>query len=151
MVETLLVGVIALAVGLLLGVLFSQGMSLITARMFEVQLKEYVFVFSAKAMTQSVIYFGAMFVCVMIFNAVRVSKQKVIRLLHAEEENEKVISRKTGVSVALTIAGIVLIIIAYYLIIKGMLIMYLPFVMLFGIPGTFLLFAGLSGFVYKIA
>lgn len=151
MVETLLVGVIALAVGLLLGVLFSQGMSLITARMFEVQLKEYVFVFSAKAMTQSVIYFGAMFVCVMIFNAVRVSKQKVIRLLHAEEENEKVISRKTGVSVALTIAGIVLIIIAYYLIIKGMLIMYLPFVMLFGIPGTFLLFVGLSGFVYKIA
>ena len=45
MMETLLVGVIALVVGLLLGILFSQGMSLITAKMFEVQLKEYVFVF----------------------------------------------------------------------------------------------------------
>lgn len=151
MLETLLVGVIALVVGLLLGVLFSQGMSLITAKMFEVELKEYVFVFSPKAAIQSIIYFGVMFVCVMIFNAVRVSKQKVIKLLHSDVENEKVIGKKTWVSVLMTVAGIVLIIIAYYLIIKGMLIMYLPFVMLFGIPGTFLLFAGLSGFVYKIA
>ena len=39
MMETLLVGVIALVVGLLLGILFSQGMSLITAKMFEVQLR----------------------------------------------------------------------------------------------------------------
>ena len=151
MLETLLVGIIALAAGLLLGVLFSQGMSLVTAKMFEAELKEYVFIFSPRAAVQSVIYFGVMFLCVMVFNAVRVSKQKVIKLLHSETENEKVLSKKTGVSVALTAAGIVLIIIAYYLIIKGMLIMYLPFVMLFGIPGTFLLFAGLSGFVYKIA
>ncbi len=49
--------------------------------------------------------------------------------------------KKTWVSILMTVAGIVLILIAYYLIIKGMLIMYLPFVMLFGIPGTFLLFA----------
>lgn len=151
MMETLLVGVIALVVGLLLGILFSQGMSLITAKMFEVQLKEYVFVFSPKAAIQSIIYFGVMFLCVMVFNAIRVSKQKVIKLLHSDVENEKVIGKKTWVSILLTVAGIVLIIVAYYLIIKGMLIMYLPFVMLFGIPGTFLLFAGLSGFVYKIA
>lgn len=151
MVETLLVGMIALVVGLLLGVLFSQGMSLVTAKMFEVELKGYVFVFSSKAAIQSIIYFGVMFLCVMIFNAVRVSKQKVIKLLHSDVENEKVIGKKTWVSVVMTVAGIILIIIAYYLIIRGMLIMYLPFVMLFGIPGTFLLFAGLSGFVYRIA
>lgn len=151
MMETLLVGVIALVVGLLLGILFSQGMSLITAKMFEVQLKEYVFVFSPKAAIQSIIYFGVMFLCVMIFNAIRISKQKVIKLLHSDAENERVIGKKTWVSILMTVAGIVLILIAYYLIIKGMLIMYLPFVMLFGIPGTFLLFAGLSGFVYKIA
>lgn len=151
MMETLLVGVIALVVGLLLGILFSQGMSLITAKMFEVQLKEYVFVFSPKAAIQSIIYFGVMFLCVMVFNAIRVSKQKIIKLLHSDVENEKVIGKKTWVSILLTVAGIVLIIVAYYLIIKGMLIMYLPLVMLFGIPGTFLLFAGLSGFVYKIA
>ena len=117
MLETLLVGIIALAAGLLLGVLFSQGMSLVTAKMFEAELKEYVFIFSPRAAVQSVIYFGVMFLCVMVFNAVRVSKQKVIKLLHSETENEKVLSKKTGVSVALTAAGIVLIIIAYYLII----------------------------------
>jgi len=151
MMETLLVGIIALAAGLFLGILFSQGMSLITAKMFEVQLKEYVFVFSSKAAIQSIIYFGVMFLCVMLFNAVRVSKQKIIKLLHSDVENEKVIGKKTWVSILMTVAGIVLIIVAYYLIIKGMMIMYLPLVMLFGIPGTFLLFAGLSGFVYKIA
>lgn len=151
MLETLIVGVIALVVGLLLGVLFSQVMSIITANMFEVSLKQYVFVFSPKAAMQSIIYFGVIFLCVMIFNAARVSKQKIIKLLHADTENERAIGRKTGVSVVLTVAGIILIIIAYYLIIKGMLIMYLPLVMLFGIPGTFLLFAGLAGFTYKIA
>lgn len=151
MIETLIVGVIALAVGLLLGVLFSQVMSVITANMFEVPLKQYQFVFSPAAAKQSVIYFGVIFLCVMVFNAVRVSKQKVIALLHSDSENEKILGRKTGVSVILAVAGIVLIVIAYYLIIKGMLIMYLPFVMLFGIPGTFLLFAGLAGFSYKIA
>ncbi|MEA5002873.1 MAG: FtsX-like permease family protein [Christensenella sp.] len=151
MVETLIVGIIALAVGLLLGVLFSQVMSIITANMFEVPLGQYQFVFSPNAAMQSIIYFGVIFLCVMIFNAIRVSRQKVITLLHADAENEKVLGRKTGVSVVLTIAGIILIAIAYYLIVKGMLIMYLPFVMLFGIPGTFLLFAGLAGFSYKIA
>ncbi len=151
MVETLLVGVIALAVGLLLGVLFSQVMSIITANMFEVPLKQYQFVFSSAAAVQSILYFGVIFLCVMIFNAIRVSRQKVIHLLHSDVENEKILSRKTGTSVALAIIGIILIAIAYYLIIKGMLIMYLPFVMLFGIPGTFLLFAGLAGFSYKIA
>lgn len=151
MVETLFVGVLALAVGLVAGILFSQGMSLVTAKMFEAELKEYVFIFSAKAAIQSTIYFGLVFLCVMIFNAVRVSKQKVIRLLHSDAENEKVIGKKTWVSIAFTVAGIALIIVAYDLIIKGMLIMYLPVVMLVGIPGTFLLFAGLSGFAYKIA
>ncbi len=151
MVETLFVGVLALAVGLVAGILFSQGMSLITAKMFEAELKEYVFVFSSKAAIQSIIYFGVVFLCVMVFNAVRVSKQKVIRLLRSDAENEKVISKKTGVSIAFTVVGIILIVVAYYLIIRGMLIMYLPIVMLVGIPGTFLLFAGLSGFAYKIA
>lgn len=151
MMETLLVGIIALVAGLLLGILFSQGMSLVTAKMFEAELKGYVFVFSTKAAIQSIIYFGVMFLCVMVFNAIRVSRQKVIKLLHSDVENEKVIGKKTWVSVLMTVSGIVLIIITYYLIIKGMLIMYLPLVMLLGIPGTFLLFAGLSGFVYKIA
>ena len=151
MLETLLVGVIALAVGLILGVLFSQVMSLVTAKMFEVQLKEYMFVFSPKAATQAIIYFGVIFLCVMIFNTIRVSRQKIIKLLHSDVENEKVIGRKTGVSIVLTIAGVILILLAYYFMIKGMLVMTLPLVMLLGIPGTFLLFAGLSGFVYRIA
>ncbi|MEA4852692.1 MAG: FtsX-like permease family protein [Christensenella sp.] len=150
MLETLFVGIAALAAGLALGVLFSQGMSLITANLFEVQLKTYSFVFSPTAAIRAVIYFGIIFLCVMIWNAISISRQKIISLLYSDVRNEKMMNGKLIKPVIFSAVGLVLIIVAYYLIIKGMLLVYLPFVMLTGIPGTFLLFAGLAGISFSI-
>ena len=47
--ETLFIGIFALAVGLAAGVFLSQGFSILTARMFAVEMKEFQFVFSRDA------------------------------------------------------------------------------------------------------
>ena len=42
--ETLIVGILSLVSGLLLGVLLSQGLSLFTAKLFEVDMTEFKFI-----------------------------------------------------------------------------------------------------------
>ena len=46
LIETLLIGVLALIAGLVSGVFLSQGLAMLTAKMFAVQMKEFKFVFS---------------------------------------------------------------------------------------------------------
>ena len=66
--ETLLVGCVSLVVGLVLGVVLSQFMSLLVANMFEAKMTEFQFVFSTEACLKTLLYFGVMYVLVMIFN-----------------------------------------------------------------------------------
>ena len=80
--ETLFIGFISLIVGLLLGVMLSQFMSLIVANMFEADLTKFTFVFSKSACIKTIIYFGIMYLVVMIFNTISVSKCKLIDLLN---------------------------------------------------------------------
>ena len=64
--ETILIGIISLAVGLLLGTVLSQFMSLLVANMFEADMTNYAFTFSKSAMFKTFFYFGIMYVLVMI-------------------------------------------------------------------------------------
>ena len=88
--ETLLVGLISLVVGLLIGVFLSQGLSVVTAKMFEADLSTYKFIFSSQALYKTILYFGIIFLLVMIFNVITLSKYKLIDLLTAGKKNEKV-------------------------------------------------------------
>ena len=58
--ETLFIGIISLLVGLGLGVLLSQAMSLVVANMFEANLTKFAFVFSSSACIKTIIYFSIM-------------------------------------------------------------------------------------------
>ncbi len=88
--ETVVIGLISLGAGLVIGVFASQLMSVLVARMFEADMTGYTFVFSGKAAGKTVIYFGIMYVLVVLFNAVTVSRYKLLHLLTAERRNEKV-------------------------------------------------------------
>ena len=55
--ETILIGIISLFVGLSLGLFLSQFMSLIVAKLFEVDMSKFEFVFSYKAMIKTIIYY----------------------------------------------------------------------------------------------
>ncbi len=66
-IETLLIGFLSLGVGLLLGVILSQLMSVLVASMFEVNLTKFKFVFSSSAFIKTIIYFGIIYLIVMFF------------------------------------------------------------------------------------
>lgn len=61
LVETIVIGLISLIVGLILGIALSQVMSIIVANMFEADMSKFTFVFSASATIKTMIYFGIMY------------------------------------------------------------------------------------------
>ena len=151
--ETIIVGFLSLIVGLLVGVFLSQFLSIITAKLFEVDASSYTFVFSKNALIKTLLYFGIMFVFVMIFNVIAVSKNKLIDLLNASKKNEKVKFRNKYVTIISFILSITLIGYAYYLLFHGALISMdtnFAIMIITGALGTLLLFFSLSGFLLKI-
>ncbi|MCC2255822.1 ABC transporter permease [Ruminococcus sp. CLA-AA-H200] len=91
--ETFCVGVIALAVGLILGFILSQGVSLIALKLFAIELDKYQLVFSMGAFRQTVICFALIFFLVMLFNVWSVSSVQLIDLLTASRKNERLKSQ----------------------------------------------------------
>jgi putative ABC transport system permease protein len=146
-VETLLIGLISLAVGLVLGVFLSQGMSILTAKLFEVNLSKFIFTFSSEALWKTLVYFGVIFLVVMLFNTVSVSKLNLIDLLSAAHKNEKLHIRRLWVSVVIFIVSVVCLGTAYYLVeTYGILQISPQFIscLILGIVGTLLFFLSLS-------
>lgn len=88
--ETLIIGVISLGVGLALGIVLSQLMSILVANMFEADLTKFQFTFSSSAALKTLLYFSIMYLIVMIFNTIIVNKCKLIDLLHGNKKSEKV-------------------------------------------------------------
>ena len=89
-IETLLIGSVSLVVGLILGIGLSQLMSVLVANLFEADLSKFTFIFSWKAMIKTIIYFGVMYLLVMIFNTISVGRCKLIDLLQAHKKVERI-------------------------------------------------------------
>lgn len=154
MLETLFIGLSALAVGLVAGIFLSQGFSIITAHIFEVNLASFRFVFSAKALEKTILYFGVIFFIVMLFNAVSVARLKLIDLLNGGKKNEKLPLRNFVLSVILFLFSIICLVFAYRLFIQnGLAIMDRKFSesILLGCLGTVLFFFSLSGILLRSA
>lgn len=152
-IETLFIGIFALVAGLAAGIFLSQGLSVLTAKMLVVTMKEFGFIFSLKACLQTIVYFGLIFFVVMIFNGITISKYKLIDLLNAAKKNEKLKVKKLWVSVVLFLISIICLGTAYYCIQKnGMMQIdnYFRISIILGIVGTFLFFLSLSGFLLRI-
>lgn len=151
--ETFFIGVFALVVGLLVGVFASQGLSVITAKMFEVSLKAFVFTFSINAFYKTLIYFSIIFVIVMIFNTVSISKLKLIDLLTAGKKNENLKIKSFWISVALFLVSVVCLGFAYYFINKNGMMQWnemFAAAIILGSVGTLLFFLSLSGFLLRV-
>lgn len=152
-IETLIVGIISLAVGLLLGVFLSQGLSIVTAKMFEADLSAYKFIFSGYALYKTVLYFGIIFFLVMIFNVIALSRYKLIDLLNAGKQNEKVKFRNKYIVTLSFILSLALMGYAYYLLFDDVLFMMSKktlIMMICGALGTLLFFFSLSGFALGV-
>ncbi len=153
LLETLLVGIFSLVIGLIVGIFGSQLMSIVVAKMFEADLTGFKFVFSEDALIKTVMYFAIIYVLVMILNIFSASKYKLIDLLNASKKSEKVILRNSFVSVFLFIVSIIILGFAYCNAITGI-TKPVPNDFLLaigmGIVGTFMFFYSLSGFALKL-
>ena len=147
-IETLIVGLLSLGVGLLVGVGLSQLLSIFTAKLFEADMTKFTFVFSNESLVKTIIYFGIIFLLVMVFNVISLSRYKLIDLLNASKKNEKIKVRNKFVIFISFILTIFLLGYAYKLLFDGALIELDNSsikMIIAGIVGTFLLFFSISG------
>ena len=88
--ETLIVGALSLISGLIIGFIVSQGLSVVVSKLFDFQMTSYAFIISAPAIIKTILYFGIMFILVMIFNSFVISKYKIIDLLTVGRKTEEI-------------------------------------------------------------
>ena len=175
-VETILIGLISLAVGIGIGTILSQGLSIFTAKLFKVKLVNFTFVFSKLAFVKTVMCFGLIYlvvliksipyvlisedksssfsIVILIFNSFTIRKVKLIDLLTSAKKNEKLKVKNIWVSVIVFLISVAMIGAAYYLVIKNGIAIISPSAIgipvLLGSVGTILFFFSLSGFLLKV-
>lgn len=153
-IETLTIGIISLIIGLGLGFILSQFMSMLVANMFEADITRFKFIFSTSACIKCLTYFGIMYFLVMIFNTISVSKCKLIDLLHSNKKSEKIKLKNPILCTTIFIISAIVLGIAYYSVTGGIDELQnanqilIPMVM--GAVSTFFIFWSLSGLLLKI-
>ncbi|MCI9094539.1 MAG: ABC transporter permease [Coprobacillus sp.] len=152
--ETLFIGFISLVVGILVGIILSQVMSVFVAGMFEVDMTRFEFIFSQSAMIKTILYFAIIYLIVMVFNIFFIGKQELIDLFISHNKNETIKARNLWVCIFVFIVATFMLGYAYYLVTAGISFLntadkiFLPISL--GIIATFMIFYSVSGFVLKI-
>lgn len=153
--ETLFIGFLSLIVGLGLGVILSQFMSLFVANMFEADLTKFTFVFSSSACIKTIIYFSIMYLIVMIFNTFSVSKCKLIDLLQGAKKSEKLKLKNPILCIFIFIISCIVLGRAYYIVAFDTLSLQeatdIIKPILMGVVSTFFIFWSFSGLILRIA
>lgn len=152
--ETLFIGAISLGIGVILGIMLSQALSVLTAYMFQVDLTKFQFVFSPLGFKRTVLCFSIIYLVVLIFNFISVRKIKLIDLLTASKRNEKPTIKNLWVSVILFLVSVGILGVAYYKVIHDGIAFAsfnaLGLPILLGCIGTFIFFYSLTGFFLKV-
>ncbi|MGM8299308.1 ABC transporter permease [Clostridium perfringens] len=152
--ETLFIGAISLGIGVVLGIMLSQALSVLTAYMFQVDLTKFQFVFSPLGFKRTVLCFSIIYLVVLIFNFISVRKIKLIDLLTASKRNEKPTIKNLWISVILFLVSVGILGIAYYKVIHDGIAFAsfnaLGLPILLGCIGTFIFFYSLTGFFLKV-
>lgn len=148
-IETILIGVISLVVGIILGIIVSQGLSIITAKLLAFNIIKYKFIISVNAVIKSAVYFGIIFLIVIILNQRTISKYKLIDMLNASKKNEKIRMNNPFLSLVIFLISVAALVIAYILILEVGLTpennLFIVSIMM-GIIGTLLFFFSLANF-----
>lgn len=148
--ETIWMGVISLAAGLLAGMGISQFMSLMVSYLFQADVSRFVFVISWKAVVKSILYFLIIYTVVMLLNTIAVSRTKLIDFMTASRKKEKNLLKNPVVSVVIFLLACGILGYAYYNVTAGAENLESEFQVLaqviLGIVGTVLVFWSFSGF-----
>lgn len=152
--ETSFIALVAMLLGLLLGIFGSQFMSLFTAWVFEADMSQFKFVFSLEAALKSMMYFGIIFAVVIVFNTVMLTRLKLVELIYGARKNQKRLFRRPICNNILFGAALASLAAAYVIILYNGLININYFFgasILLGIIGTALFFFSVTGFIAQFS
>ena len=158
LIDTVLVGIISLAIGLILGIFASQFMSILVAKLFQADMSKFEFVFSQNACIKTCIYFAVMYLAVLLFNAFTISRYKLINLLTAIKKNEQIKMKNPIVCIIVFIIAAVGLGYAYWEVTKEIFNMTnvndttraIGISVLLGVVGTILIFWSFSGLILRL-
>lgn len=151
--ETLLIGGISLASGIIAGIFLSQGLALITAKVIAVELTNLHFFFSISAVIKSALFFVVVFTFVHFFNAKEIKKIKLIDLIYAERKNEVLEIGGNKKKILVFFASIIFIAVGYMWILTKVsenMGQAITIGMLLIVVGTILFFLSVSDFIIQI-
>lgn len=163
-VENMLLGIFALVVGVLLGIIFSKLFAMVLLKFMQVPVASH-FIFSLPAIKNTVIIFLIILGIVSIRTATTVYRFKLITLFQAEQQGDKSVSIK-WYNYLFGSLGLVLLVTGYFLAHRfydfgvwldpqlsgqGLFILVGPFFILFlCVLGTYLFFGHFLGIILKI-
>ena len=151
--ETVIIGVISLIVGITVGVLFSQGLSFLSIKLFKVDFSKYRFIISFEAIIKTILYFVIMYLVVISFNVFIISKYKLVDLLYSNKKSESIKVTDPKRAIMILILSIVVISFAYYFVLKvGLDFASFQFKisLVLGCIGTLLFFYGIASTLFYI-
>ena len=154
-IETIAIGVLSLGIGLGVGIILSQLMSLLVANMFEADMTNFTFTFSESALVKTIIYFGIMYLLVMIFNTIQVSRCKLIDLINSSKKSEKVKIKNPVLCTMVFLIAVVILGYCYYRVsvpdgASTLTVDQIGIIIGLGSLSTFLIFWSLSGLILRI-
>ena len=152
--ETILVGILSLIAGLVIGIFASQFMSVLVAKLFEANMTKFEFAFSKGACIKTCIYFAVMYLAVMFFNTITISRYKLINLLTAIKKNETIKLKNPIISILVFLMSAGILAYSYWKVTAGVQTLdtadkILPPILM-GIVGTIGVFWSLSGFILRL-
>lgn len=154
LIETVAVGLISLVVGLFFGIVLSQFMSVYVADIFEADMSGYTFTFSKDSFVKTSIYFGIMYVVVILFNTISIGKCKIIDLLYGAKKSEKLKLKNPILCVIVFVISVAVLGNAYYQVTGNFNEMTsgtdLYKVIVMGAVSTFFIFWSVSGMLLTI-
>ena len=150
--ETCIIGGASLISGLVLGIVLSQGLSLITAKIIGAGLEHFQFVLSMRSVISSILFFGVMFYVVYRRNLREIRKMQLIDLINAHKKNEKSYGGKAG-DLLLFIGAVICLAAGYFAISWGTDLNFFRWLLIgigLIIVGTLLFCISAAGFFVKL-
>lgn len=153
LIETVLIGVASLAVGLIFGIGLSQLMSALVANLFEADMTAYKFTLSGGAIIKTILCFAVIYLVVMFFNSFMVSRLQLIDLIQSEKKSEKIKLKNPMLCVCIFLIAVFALGAAYYQVgwnYENLSQMRIGICIVTGAVTTFLIFWSVSGLLLRI-
>lgn len=153
LLETVIIGLGSLGVGLLLGIGLSQIMSALVVSLFEADMTRYSFMVSGEAVAKTILYFTVIYLVVMVFNSFIISRFKLIDLMQSGKRSERIKLKNLWLCVVIFLLAAAMLGYAYYQVgwnfgeVTGKkMALYIAM----GSVSTFLIFWSVSGMLLRV-